>query len=124
MRINNLWKLCLGVLFCLQLCACEYSYDYTYIIHNDADTTVMLHMKRRVYPDTTILVPAQVTDTLFITDHGLEPAHGPYFKSVTTDLSTATVTKKGLTSQRNYLQDSVWNYTKGCYTATVQNQEF
>jgi hypothetical protein len=103
---------------------CEYAYDYSYTVTNKSDGQITVYVKTfRV--DSTFSIPMDSTKILFIKDHGIEGSKGPYFRNVTEDLESFTVTKSDtLKSTRDYLDNEAWSFEKEDYSTTVTNDEF
>ncbi|TRX61666.1 hypothetical protein [Carboxylicivirga sp. M1479] len=122
--IKNKFGLLLLLLIGLSMAACDYLYDYTYQVTNDSDADITIELKS-FQIDSIYIIPVNETRVLFITDHGVEGAKGPYFEDVTMDLDEFIVVKDGtLTSSRNYLDNSSWDYADGLYSTTINNEEF
>jgi hypothetical protein len=113
-------------LICI-LASCEYSYNYTYSIKNNADSTISVHLKT-YKSDSVYSIQSDSTETVYFTDHGIEGSRGPYFKDVSNDLQFISVMKGNTGSGRDYKTNSSWLFIKtngsGVYTATVNNNEF
>jgi hypothetical protein len=107
----------------LLLTSCEYSYNYSYTVSNRTDTTIAIHIKTyRI--DTLYKVLKDSNEIVYMDSHGIEGSKGPYFQNVSMDLDSFTVTKNGITSIRNYLENNNWGFENGDYKTTITNGEF
>ncbi|MEO8111788.1 MAG: hypothetical protein ABI594_17205 [Ginsengibacter sp.] len=103
--------------------SCEYAYTYSYSVTNSSDTTVDVKIKT-VRIDSVFKLTKDDTKILFMTEHGIEGAKGPYSRDVNKDLIIFTVTKGQLQSKRDYLKNNNWAFEKGVYSAIITNAEF
>jgi len=122
MKLN---KLGLFLIFSvLSLTSCDYAYDYTYKVTNDTDSEVKIKVQT-FQIDSTYSISANVTQILFVTDHGLEGSKGPYFEDVAEEINEFVVTKNDtLVSTKDYLENSSWDYDDGLYHTTIEDIEF
>jgi hypothetical protein len=113
----------------LLMTSCEYGYDYSYKVINKVDSQIDVHVKTYKI-DSTYSILKDSSKILFVTGHGIEGSHGPYFKDVKFDLQEFTVIKNdSLKSNKDYLQNEAWIFSKepsyeGLYTTTVTTEEF
>lgn len=106
------------------LSSCDHEYGYTYKVLNNADSEVKFDLVTD-WVDSTYLIEAGATSTLFITSHGFEGPDGPYFADVAGDLSSGTVTKYDtIISNKDYLKNSSWEFNEGVYKAVLTDKEF
>ena len=114
--------LCFATLILLS--SCDYVYDYTYQVTNSTDSEIKIELVTHSV-DSTYLISSNETKILFVTDHGVEGSKGPYFEDVSFDLKEFLVTKADtLSSTRDYLANSSWNYNDGVYKTTITEEEF
>jgi hypothetical protein len=108
----------------LFLTSCDHEYDYTYEVRNESDSAIKVELITD-WVDSTYLIGATQSKILFIIGHGFEGPNGPYFADVTEDLDSIVVVKDDtLISNKNYLENSAWEYKNGLYQAIVSNDEF
>jgi len=105
------------------LTSCEYAYTYSYSVTNSCDTIVDVRIKTfRI--DSVFKLTKDETKILYMTDHGIEGAKGPYPRDVNKDLNIFTVTKGQVRSNRDYLKNNNWAFEKGVYSTIITNTEF
>ncbi|MEP7170442.1 MAG: hypothetical protein ABI855_13820 [Bacteroidota bacterium] len=119
---SNLKIILLGSMTIYSLQSCNDMYTYTYTLANYADTTINIHVKTNLL-DTLYSIETNETKLLYVAEH-LGDSHGPDAIDVKEDLTTFVVTKKGITSHRDYLKNETWNFDKGDYKTDVTNNEF
>lgn len=105
-------------------CSCEHTYNYSYTLTNDADTSVQVSYITKDAVDSVIELNKNETRLFLIDDHGLEGGKGPYQKDVVQDFIVLSVSKNGLNSTRNYLKNEGWTYSEGAYKTTITDSEF
>ena len=104
------------------LSSCDHLYTYSYTLSNSADTSINVSVKTHLL-DTVYFVASGETKLLYIVEHTGD-SHGPDLIDVKDDLITFMVTKKGVSSQRDYLKNESWNFENGSFKTTVTNDEF
>ncbi|MEO7047921.1 MAG: hypothetical protein ABI091_21665 [Ferruginibacter sp.] len=105
------------------LTSCEYAYTYSYSVTNSSDTTIDIKVKT-LRVDSVFKVTKDETKILFMKEHGIEGAKGPYPRDVNKDLNIFTVTKGQAQSKRDYLKNINWTFEKGVYSTIITNDEF
>ncbi|GAA4460943.1 hypothetical protein GCM10023093_04670 [Nemorincola caseinilytica] len=118
-------KVLLG-LACITLASCiDRGLIYTYRIHNNADTTISVHVKEGSTIDTTFITPGEQK---VVHTHGYLVGKNARYThhDVSRDMKYMFVIKRGDTSKRNYLDNNSWSFdaNTGTYSATVTATEF
>ena len=117
----------LSYFFCciaLALVSCDHTYQYTYEVTNNASSKVVIAL-RPIRSDSAYTLSSGETEILFVTDHGVEGARGPYFEDVRFDLDQFSVMRcDSVPSTKNYLDNSSWTYNNGLYRAIIEDSEF
>ena len=103
---------------------CEYSYGYSYVVTNKSDAQIKVNIKT-FKEDSVYEIGVNESKVLYVTEHGIEGSKGPYFRDVVMDLDVFLVKKNdSLKSKKDYLENDSWNFHKGDYSTTINNDDF
>lgn len=111
------------IVILISFTSCEYSYPYRYVLTNNTDSLIYVHVKTYKI-DSLYQMKSGEKKIIYETDHGIEGSRGPYFQDVNKDIMLFSVTKGSLISHRDYLNNNSWYFEKGEYSSTVLNSEF
>lgn len=128
-KANWIVTLATGFSLSVILYSCDTVFEYPYVITNNADTVIAVHYHAVTYNEDTIVYVEKDSTKLLVTAIWIGGGKQPKFRDVNEHLTSFTVTKNGMNSNRDYLKNDAWIFTvlnnyQGKYNTTVTNAEF